>query len=302
MEKMLKFAAPFQLKNKLKENESYIDEYNLEYNPDRAKINSLDSIIDEISDGKREDSIYKNLTFIAMVDFLNEYPDKRINIKFKSGIDIKTAKAFRKVSKNVYFRLGPQEILAAKSLSEEKIPFFFDSTLGIGDYNNLQGVINSYNISDIYIVDDLWYNLEEVSKYCHKNNVSIRLILNRIPSTSLLKGKIETTPIFRPNDFTLLSKYIDVGEFDCGNPYNFNKEKVLYDTWYNKHQWFGNLQEINQDLMFPIYNRSLIPDFVNPRIKCNLGCVSRNSSCTQCEQFIDISKMLASKNIALKEK
>jgi hypothetical protein len=90
-----------------------------------------------------------------MVDFLNEYPDKRINIKFKSGIDIKTAKAFRKVSKNVYFRLGPQEILAAKSLSEEKIPFFFDSTLGIGDYNNLQGVINSYNISDIYIVDDL---------------------------------------------------------------------------------------------------------------------------------------------------
>lgn len=297
----MKFAAPFQLKEHLNKQTDYIDEFNVKYDKNKTKINSLDETIEELATkSESEIKVVEDLSFSAMLDFIQEYPDKRININFISGIDIKALKTFNKISDNIYVRLSPQDTIYLSELHKEGIKFFFDSTLGVSNYRELK-YFRSLGVSDIYIADDLWYNLSKVSEYCKENNISIRLILNHIPDTTGDRGKIPITNIFRPNDYNLLSKYVDVGEFDCGHPYNFMKQKVLYDTWFIKHDWFGDLREINEDLTFTIFNRSLDSHFSELRVKCGLACISRNISCNMCFDKLEIAEMLADRNIALKE-
>lgn len=100
-------------------------------------------------------------------------------------------------------------------LQELGIKFYFSPDFPIVNFRLLDYVIQ-LGVTDVYIMDDLCYNLEKVRAAADKANVRIRLILNRIPSMLLNKGENVRSPIFIPETVDELSKYIDTVEFDSG--------------------------------------------------------------------------------------
>lgn len=266
MPKSLNFnvAAPFKRYHEL---EGQFAEYNIEYRSDDSR---LDDLIDFIS-----------LPFI-----------KRVNVHFDNKVMIKDMGVANRVKECIYVRLSADQWFATKSLKEAGIPFFFDATLPVSTYCQLDEMIN-LGVSDVYIADDLTYNLQEVSDYCHTHNVNMRLVLNRIPLTTFDKGKSVKSPIYRPQDTDVLSHYFDVFEFDCGDPYDWNKFDVYVKAYCLNCQWHGNLAELNQDIMleggFP--NDSLIPNYTDYKMNCERVCnVNINNHCRKCEQFFEIGK------------
>lgn len=75
-------------------------------------------------------------------------------------------------------------------------------------------------VSDIYVADDLRYNLKNVKTACNKHNIQVRMVLNRTHTLSRFGGFLSTDPFYCPKDYEALSEYIDIGEFDCGLPYH----------------------------------------------------------------------------------
>jgi hypothetical protein len=125
----------------------------------------------------------------------------------------------------------------------------------------------------------------------------MRIILNRIPHTFKSANDKEIM-FYRPED-DFWRYYFDIAEFDVefNGKNNWNILNVLYETYFINKRWFGNLQEIIRDLPYPVYNKSLIPDYNEYRVNCKLRCKNRHSICNKCEQFLDIANMLVKKNI-----
>lgn len=269
----MKLAIPFKLYN---EYNDIAKEFNINFDKNK---NSLDKLF----------------------EFIEEFSDHRINISFPKGIDVSVAKTISKVGDNVYYRLKPQDALYVKELYDGNCKFFFDEHCPAYNYTTLDGYI-SLGVTDVYIADDLWYNLQEVSKLCKKNNVNIRLILNRIPSTSVDKGFNPRSPIFRPNDCDILNLYVDTCEFDCGDPYDWHVFNVLYRSWFLTKDWYGNLIEINKDLTIGFPNMSIVNDFTNYKLKCGYRCFTRSSNvCNKCEQLFALGEEFANKGIRFKK-
>lgn len=273
---MVPVAIPF--KNNFKLNDE-AQEFNIKFDPKKNDFNKL-------------------------IEFVQEYENKRINIEFPAEVDIPTMRALTKVANNVYVRLFPQDFKYIAELRKNDCRFFPDSMAAATNYTTLESFL-SLGVSDVYIADDLCYNIEKVYKICQNNNAGIRLVANRIPLTSFNKGEDRKAPIYRPQDYYFLKLYISTFEFDCvdtiTHAVNWNKLEVLYRVWFQEQKWNGDLREINSDLKFYFPNASVIPDFNDYKMDCGRRCSADvKNSCRKCEQFIDIGCLLDSKNIRIK--
>lgn len=103
-----------------------------------------------------------------------------------------------------------------KKLQELGIKFYFGPDFPIVNYRLLDYAIK-LGATDVYIMDDLCYDLKRAHAAAKKANVNIRLVLNHIPSMLINKGEDVRAPIFIPETVDELSKYIDTVEFDSGN-------------------------------------------------------------------------------------
>lgn len=237
-----------------------------------------------------------------LIEFVQEYKDKRINISFPEGIHMPTLKSIYAVSDNVYVRLKATDMMMLPEIQEKDFKFFFDATMSANNYTNLDAFIR-LGISDIYFADDLAYNLPELSKYCHSKNVKLRLILNKIPATSFDKGINPRSPIFRPQDIDLINKYVDTYEFDCGEPYDWAKFNVLYRTWFERKSWHGQLSEINDDIHMSFHNDTIYPNLTDYKITCGRKCNQRTGTyCKKCNQWLEIGEIFEDKRIKFIDK
>ena len=227
-------------------------------------------------------------SFEKLLDFLEMFQEKKVNVEYRAAFDIKTASALYRVSDNVRFRLRAEHMGSVRQLKEKGIPYFYDSSLACVSWCDLKAQVELEGVCCVYIADDLVYQLSRVSKYCKDHNVEIRVILNRIPMTRRPLMDSRVAMVYRPNDYDLLSKYYDVAEFDCGKPYDFKTLKVLYKFWFIKNDWFGDLKEINHDLTFSLPNRSIPEPYTFAKINCGLKCL-RGSSCNKCDQLTSIA-------------
>ena len=90
----------------------------------------------EINDDVKEFNIlfYKNKNNIEkLIDFIQEYEDKRINIEFPEGIHMPTLKSVNKISDNVYCRMNPVDVVKLEELKKNNIKFFFNSTMSFSN-------------------------------------------------------------------------------------------------------------------------------------------------------------------------
>lgn len=130
-------------------------------------------------------------------------------------------------------RIMPGQFNQMDELRNRDIQFFFDEAAMPCYSLPLLDAMVTWGISDIYIYDNLCYNMEEVKKKCEENNIHTRLIINSIPSISPNKNNDVKAPIYCPRDADIIAKYIDILEFDCWNDniYNWHLFNVLYKTW-----------------------------------------------------------------------
>ena len=153
--------------------------------------------------------------FDKLISFINEYPNKRINIAISDlELPLNHLITLNKIHSQLYIRLNIYQSSWLPQLKENDIKFFFDNSVPVTSFSLLDNMIH-LGVTDVYIADDLCYNLEKVSNRCKDSNVQIRLVLNRIPATNPVSFSDIYAPIFTPRFFEELDKYIDVAEFDC---------------------------------------------------------------------------------------
>ena len=232
--------------------------------------------------------------------FVGKFPDKRIIVSFSDGFKVNIAKTLDAIGRRVSFRVKSEDIMSVQEASESHLEVFFDSDAPAYNWATLEAML-ALGVSDVYISDDLCYQLDDVRAKCDESNVDMRIVLNRIPARYPGYSTDPTTPVYRPEDADLVDRYYDWVEFDCGKPYKFNELDVYSHVWFDKGKWNGDLGEINKDLAMPFPNKSLVPEFSSYKANCGLRCKrSVKSKCRRCGQFLEIAQMLQDKGVALK--
>lgn len=264
--------------------------YHLNYEPLNSQVQEFNIYYD------------KRNRLNGLIDFVHEYPDVRINVEFNGKPDFTVVDTIDKITNQVYYRINENQLRYLQEFKKRDAKFFFDSTVVAYNLCSLQSMIEM-GITDVYIADDLWYNLKEVSEYCLKHKVHIRLILNHIPATYPTRGIDPKAPIFTPQDMWILDQYVDMFELDLGDPNHFNEAKceVLYRRWFKSNDWLGQLNEINEDVQMDWPCSSYLTDLVIYRICCGRRCNSRvTNHCSKCEQFLDIARTLRDHDIKIR--
>ena len=130
-------------------------------------------------------------------------------------IDFTSLELAAREHNDIAVRLMGYQFNQIQNLKDINIKFFFDeNAIPCYSFGVLETLIN-LGVSDIYIYDNLCYNMNKVKEKCEQNNIKTRLVVNCIPSVDPDKGSKYTSPIFCPRDMKELEQYIDVIEFDC---------------------------------------------------------------------------------------
>ena len=177
-------------------------------------------------------------------------------------------------------------------LAEMNIPFFFIE--GASCLDDLANQIQ-LGVSDVYIINELGFNLEKISKLFHKNNVQVRVYPNVAQSGSKLNMNTFQQFYIRPDAVQLYEEFVDVFEFF--GP--LDKQPVLYDIYYDE-RWLGNLNEVILGLNKIVNNQTIMPYFDTPRIRCNKRC--NFGKCDICGAVENLGKALEEKGIGLTRK
>ena len=171
-----------------------------------------------------------------------------------------------------------------EELKDTNLKYFFKAAAN--SWDKFTGLI-SQNVSDIYITDELAFELDKVAEIAHKNNIKVRIYPNVAQSrwdklSDILKFFI------RPEDIEMYEPYVDVCEF-------YGDKAQQIDTYYKIYQedkkWFGDLQEIIIGLDSKIDSRYIIPRFAEKRIKCGKDCL-KGGKCEMCKHILDLSEQL----------
>lgn len=169
-----------------------------------------------------------------------------------------------------------------QQLREYKIPFFTNDRCGTWDQFY---ILSHLRVTDIYVVEELGFNLPTVSKIAKSRNISLRTFANVAQyGTKPLPAKLHF--FIRPEDIPFYGQYIDTIEFFKGKEID-----VIYDIYTKDKRWGGNLQEIITDLPEPIYSNYLFPGWPDRRVECNRKCM-KGDYCTLCDNYISIANQL----------
>ena len=218
----------------------------------------------------------------TLLEFLNNHLDKRINLIISDIKFLKFCEELTTKYKNVYIKFSNIEL---DILQEKHINFQFFTDVLVNNIDILQELIN-LNVTDVYLVEGLNFNLEKIIPYLHKKNIRVRTYPN------VAQAQWKDLPalkkfFIRPEDIDFYEQYIDTIEF-------FNVDKKLdiyYDIYCNKKKWFGKLNEIIIDFNSELDNKYIIPKFVELRAGCRRKCLY-GENCHRCEQIENLASSL----------
>ena len=268
----MKFAAPYQMDSLCPINHKDIDEFNIKFT---------------------EESSFEELR-----KFIKMYPSYQINIEFaEKNYNTDNIINLCNDFENVYICIRQWELEYLSLYEENNINYIFDKTMPIYSYSLLEWVL-SRKVKGIYIADDLTYNIEEVYKQCEAKNIKLRVILNKIPVTNSLVFTCPSVQVYKPQDYNFLNQYYDVGEFDCGEKYDWTKAEVLYRKWFVEHDYKDDLEFMNYDLVLPYPTKSIPPELTRLRSVCKHRCTMRAGNlCSKCKRLLIMGYKNADNNL-----
>ena len=131
--------------------------------------------------------VEKQNNYEDLIIFLKDKTDARFNVIIPPDFDIDKLIVLTNLYPNIYI-CTKYEYGIFKKYKELNIKFYFDvSSFPIRNFRDLEFIAN-LGVTDVYIADDLCYNLKNVRKFCDLHNIRTRLIINQIPSTLPNKG------------------------------------------------------------------------------------------------------------------
>ncbi len=131
---------------------------------------------------------------------------------FEYEFDLEKLRFAKLVNSNIHIIIDTYIPADLELLQKFNIDFYLSSAHAAGNFRELEFLV-SLGVTDVYIIDDLCYQLDKVKKFCQQHNVNSRLILNEIPSQRSDANNDSRAPYFVPEVIDELSKYIDVFEF-----------------------------------------------------------------------------------------
>lgn len=169
------------------------------------------------------------------------------------------------------------------------IPYFFDILVDEWDVLN---AVAAYEPTDMYIVNTLGFELAEVSRKLHKQNINIRVYPN-IAQSRVSGGNSLCKFWIRPEDTDVYDHFVDVFEF-LVDVHNNNLKELYYTIYAEEMMWSGPLNLIIAGLEEEIDNRGIFNAFPLKRIECAKAC-EKNAQCSLCYQLANISNMIVEK-------
>ena len=179
----------------------------------------------------------------------------------------------------------PKDVSYVDKILDTEVKFFFDASVPAFNKTHLDDMMQM-GVTDVYIADDLLYNIQETKDICNKAGIGMRLVCNRIPATTLDRGLDYKSPLFAPQNRPLLDKYFDCYEFDCGQPYDWAKFDVLYRAWFEREGWNGDLAEINDDLRVSYPLLAIPQSHMEYKLSCKRRCARPHNVCDRCRQYV----------------
>ena len=270
----MKLAAPFALDNV--KNDERIDEFNIVFK--------------------------KSNSFEKLIDFLEMFPDKRVNIMFTDYSP--TAYQFKMLNaahENVYVVFSDIILLNDFSTVRQTDTKFYTIN-PINSWSEL-AYWTQQGVSEFYPAGDLLHEMDALRHYCQEHNLKTRMIVNCIT------GSINPVQdvFFRPQDFDLVDNYFDTVEFICNalpfdaRQYNWNVFNVLYKAWFVKKHWIGALNQINSDVEFTLPCETIPDRFFSKKLNCGFMCM-KGRKCNSCALYIEMAETLADKGVRIVSK
>lgn len=230
-----------------------------------------------------------------LIKFVQEYKDnQRIVVNITELADIED-------NLNIFeaaYKAHPQFaiLLSYKQnvvdIAEMNIPFFFIE--GASNMDDVMGMLH-LGVTDLYVMNELAFNIKNISQYCHKNNVAVRVYPNVAQSSTNFSINTLTKFFIRPDAVKIYEPYVDIFEFF--GP--LDRQPVLYDI-YRDERWLGMLDEVVIGLNKNIDNQTIVPYFDVIRTDCRKVCgIEKCNICGAAETF---GKTLKTKEIGIKRK
>lgn len=259
--------------------------YSINFHRDFRYMDKIDEII----------ITYKNKN-AEVLKFLETVPEQQRVILDACGEDIEITKNIDIFSaamlkhKNTVVKISMTQRSMCVDLFEAHIPYFF------GDFVDKWDTLISFiklGVTDVYIVNELGFELKNISKVCKKNNVKIRVFPNVAQTSSKIDNLNKLKAFFiRPEDIYVYESYVDVCEFF--GP--LDRQSVLYEI-YTKGKWLGDLRELIVGLGFSIGSRTILPCFGEERVNCGKKCYY--GQCIICDKIMTISNQLKEAGVEL---
>lgn len=150
-------------------------------------------------------------------------------------------------------------------------------------------------VSDIYIGEQLGFELDKVAAAAAKYKVRTRIYPNVAQS-----ARAETDPLkkffMRPEDTDIYNRrYISTFEFYMPEEIDLNWD-VLYRAYAINKNWHGPLNEIILGLDHGINNTYLSPRWSETRMSCARKCL-KGRHCEMCNTLYELSKSIANMEV-----
>jgi hypothetical protein len=196
-----------------------------------------------------------------------------------------------KIHENFAVRLKLTQFDIGYQLLNLGIPFFYDEHFSTMD--GIYGAIQR-GVSDVYATEGLGFRLKDISEYCHKNNVKVRIIPNIAQYKPGFKDDIPDLYKFfvRPEDVEFYEGDVDVFEFIAPA----DRTSVLYEI-YRNGRWLGDLGELIIGLNEPLENTVIAPTFGQGRKNCGQKCLI--GKCYLCNQVRELGKLFYDYNLEM---
>lgn len=232
---------------------------------------------------------------LKIIDYIKEHSNQRIILNISNLDEALQYKEIEKLNAiyvenklNFSIKLPSYNEKIKDLLSSLQVPFFFDWI--VTDWDELLGYIQ-LGVSDVYIGNNLGFELDKVAEVAHQNNVQIRVFPNVAQSSWKETSGLKKFFI-RPEDVTFYSDYVDVFEF-WGT--DLKKQEIFYKI-YSKQEWFGSLNEIIYELNEELDSRYIIPRFAEKRVRCKKECL-KGGKCQICDRIKELSHTLEEAHI-----
>ena len=268
-----------------------------------ANSSKIKNVTDEIS-------IIYNRQFDELMNFLQEHLTQRVVLVVeqipefcasqewhKLGAvvdaypDLKLAVCLGSLHKAQAITIEMQETI--NHLKERNIEYFFGAL--IKTWDQLDYYIG-LGVSDVYLVEDICFELGAASAICNRNRVRIRVFPN-VAQCSIGARPALKKFFIRPEDVPIYEQYVDTFEF--WGP--LERQDVFYLIYHDKQRWFGDLKEIIFDLNEPLDSRRIMPLFGKVRATCGKRCL-KNKHCNICDHIESLAHTLEEKNLIIKTK